>query len=100
MPLTQAEFDFLDGYVHEVYEPSMIGPHTQALRTLGATQMDLSWLLTAYHQKALSQGRAPLGSHHPEPAALPWSSREEILSRGRQVREELDHDELARASSG
>jgi hypothetical protein len=35
MSLTYAEFDFLDAYVHEVYTPSMTGPHTRAVRKLG-----------------------------------------------------------------
>ena len=28
MPLTNAEFAFLDAYVHEVYTPAMTGPPT------------------------------------------------------------------------
>ena len=38
MPLTAAEFDFLDAYVHEVYTPSMTGPHTRSVIALGANQ--------------------------------------------------------------
>src|SRR2546423_1716031 len=91
MPLTDAEFDFLDAYVHEVYTPSMTGPHTQALRRLGANQSDLSWLLTAQHGQALAQGKSPLGSPHTEPVPLPWLSRDDILARGQELREELEH---------
>ena len=91
MPLTNAEFAFLDGYVHEVYTPAMTGPHTRAVRGLGANQSDLAWLLTAWHQRALAEGKNPLGSAHPERVPLPWSSKEEILSRARELREELEH---------
>jgi hypothetical protein len=91
MPLTNAEFAFLDAYVHEVYTPSMTGPHTRAVRELGANQSDLAWLLTAWHRRALMEGKNPLGSAHPEQVPLPWSSKEEILSRGRELREELEH---------
>jgi hypothetical protein len=101
MPLTNAEFDFLDAYVHEVYTPSMTGPHTRALRRLGANQTDLSWLLTAYHRKTVGGGKSPLGSYHPEPVTLPWSSREDVLSRGREVREEQEHlDERSWSATG
>jgi hypothetical protein len=88
MPLTDAEFAFLDVYVHELYTASMTGPHTRAVRGLGANQPDLAWLLTAWHSKALHDGKSPLGSPHSEPVCLPWSSRDDLLSRGRQLREE------------
>jgi hypothetical protein len=90
MPMTQAEFDFLDAYVHEIYTPSMTGPHTRAVRALGAKQSDLAWLLTAWHRKALEEGKSPLGSPHQGPVPLPWSSRDDLLSRGRELREEGD----------
>ena len=86
MLLTRAEFDFLDAYVHEVYTPSMTGPHTRAVRALGANESDLAWLLTAWHRKALEEGESPLGSRHPDPVPLPWSSREDILTRARKLR--------------
>ena len=60
MPMTDAEFAFLDAYVHEVYTPAMTGPHTRAVRGLGANQSDLAWLLTAWHRKALVEGKNPL----------------------------------------
>jgi hypothetical protein len=91
MPLTDAEYDFLDAYVYEVYSPSMTGPHTQAVRRLGANQPDLSWLLTAQHRKALNEGKSPLGSYHPQPVLIPWASRHEVLRRGEVLREELEH---------
>jgi hypothetical protein len=91
MPITNAEFVFLDAYVHEVYTPAMTGPHTRAVRGLGVNQSDLSWLLTAWHRKALMEGKSPLGSDHTERVPLPWSSKEEILSRSRELREELEH---------
>jgi len=101
MPLTRAEFDFLDAYVHEVYTPSMAGPHTRAVRALGANQPDLAWLMTAWHRKALEEGKSPLGSCHPDPVPLPWSSRDDLLSRGRQLREELERQgEHVRSLSG
>jgi hypothetical protein len=59
MPLTTAEFAFLDAYVYEVYTPAMTGPHTRALIALGANETDLSGLLTAYHAQALTEGKAP-----------------------------------------
>lgn len=91
MPLTRSEFDFLDAYVYEVYTPSMTGPHTQSVIELGANETDLSWLLTAYHQEALAAGKAPLGNHSAELLPLPWKTREQILSRGRELRKELEH---------
>ena len=90
MPMTNAEFAFLDAYVYEVYTPAMTGPHTRAVRDLGANQSDLGWLLTAWHRKTLSEGKNPLGSAHPESVPLPWSSKEEILTRARELREELE----------
>ena len=69
MPLTDAEFDFLDAYVHELYAGSMTSPHTQAVRELGLNQSDLAWLLTAWHRQALAEGKSPLGSPHSEPVA-------------------------------
>jgi hypothetical protein len=89
--MTKAEFAFLDAYIHEVYTPAMTGPHTRAVRGLGANQSDLGWLLTAWHRKALREGKNSLGSPHPEGVPLPWSSKEEILSRARELREELEH---------
>jgi hypothetical protein len=97
MPLTDAEVAFLDGYVSEVYSASMTGPHSRALRGLEASQWDLSWLLTAWHRRVHGDGKSPLGSFHREPVPLPWSSKEVLLSRGRQLREELEREELARA---
>jgi hypothetical protein len=91
MPLTEAEFEFLDAYVYEVYTPAMTGPHTRALRQLGANQMDLSWLITAQHRKVLADGKSPMGSYHAEPVPLPWASREEVLARARELRQELEH---------
>jgi hypothetical protein len=90
MPLTDAEFDFLDAYVHEVYAPAMTGPHTQAVRVLGCNQSDLAWLLTAWHRQALAEGKNPLGSPHPKPVPLPWSATEDLLARGRELRKELE----------
>jgi hypothetical protein len=99
MPLTDAELDFLSAYVHEVYTPSMTGPHAQSVIEMGATQTDLSWLLTAYHRKAQALGRSPLGTHSPKLLPIPWSSREQVLSRGQELREELEHpDKSARTS--
>jgi hypothetical protein len=100
MPLTDAELEFLDAYVHELYSAPMTGPHSQALRGLEASQWDLSWLLTAWHQRVLSDGESPLGSFHSESVPLPWSSKEVLLSRGRQLREELEREEPARAVAG
>jgi hypothetical protein len=101
MPVTDAEYVFLDAYVHEVYTPSMTGPHTRAVRGLGANQSDLAWLRTAWHSHALATGKSLLGSAHPESAPLPWSSREDVLSRGRELREEFEgHAEPARPLSG
>jgi hypothetical protein len=91
MPLTNAEFAFLDAYVREVYTPAMMGPHTQAIRALGANQSDLAWLLTTWHRRALAEGKNPLGSAHSERMPLPWSSKEDILSRARELREELEN---------
>lgn len=90
MPITNAEFAFLDAYVHEVYTPAMTGSHVCAVRGLGANQSDMAWLLTAWHRRALAEGKSPLGSAHPEHLSLPWSCKEEILSRGRELREELE----------
>jgi hypothetical protein len=90
MPLTDAEFDFLDAYVHEVYGPSLAGPHTRSVGVLGANQSDLAWLLTAWHRKAVAEGKSPLGSAHSEPVPRPWSSRDAILCRAQQLREELE----------
>jgi hypothetical protein len=99
--MTNAEFDFLEAYVQEVYTPSMTGPHTRAVRALGANQSDLAWLLTAWHRKALKEGKSPLGSRQSDPVPLPWSSRDEILSRGRELREELEQQgEQVRSISG
>jgi hypothetical protein len=89
MPLTDAEFNFLDAYVEEIYAPTMTGPHARAVRNLGANQSDLAWLLTAWHRKALSEGKSPLGSQHLELVPVPWSGREDILARGQELREEL-----------
>jgi hypothetical protein len=101
MPLTDAEATFLDAYVHEVYSPALRGPHTDALRELGANQMDLSWLLTAYHRQALADYRSPLGCHHPAPVSVPWVFREDVLVRNQQLREELEHlDEHSCSVSG
>jgi hypothetical protein len=100
MPLTDDEVAFLDAYVHEVYSAPMTGPHTRALRGLGASQWDLSWLLTAWHRRVLDDGKSPLGSFHSEPVPLPWSSQEVLLSRGRQLREESERDERTRAVAG
>jgi len=101
MPLTDAEYRFLDAYVYEVYTPSMRGPHTHSLLALGANQTDLSWLLTAYHQQALAEDRSPLGRHSPERLPPPWSTREEILARGRKLRQELERQaEPAQPVSG
>jgi hypothetical protein len=91
MPLTAAEFDFLDAYVHEVYTPSMTGPHTRSVIALGANQTELSWLLTAYHEEALAAGKAPLGNYSPELLPLPWKTKEQILSRARELQKELEH---------
>ena len=91
MPMTDAEIAFLDAYVHEVYTPAMSGPHTRAVRGLGANQSDLASLLTAWHRRALAEGKNPLGSPHLERVPLPWSSKEEILSRSRELRKELEH---------
>ena len=91
MPISNAEFAFLDAYVHEVYTPAITGPHTRAVRELEANHPDLAWLLTAWHRKALAEGKSALGSPHPEQVPLPWSSKEEILSRGRELREELEN---------
>jgi hypothetical protein len=91
MPLTNAEFTFLEAYVYEVYTPGMTGPHTRAVRELGANQSDVAWLLTAWHRTALIEGKNPLGSAHPEQLPLPWSSKKEILARGQELREELEH---------
>ncbi len=88
MSLTDAEWAFLDAYVHEVYSPAMTGPHFQALRKLGVSQWDLSWLLTAYHQQALAKKEMPLGSPRQEPAPLPWATRDEIQIRERELQEE------------
>jgi hypothetical protein len=90
MPLTNAEFDFLNAYVYEAYTPQMTGPHFRAVRALGAAQWDLSWLLTARDRKALAEGKNQLGFHHPEPVPIPWSSKDEILSRGQKLRAELE----------
>ena len=57
MPLTDAELAFLDAYVHELYSAPMTGPHSRALRGLGASQWDLSWLLTAWHRRVLGDGK-------------------------------------------
>jgi hypothetical protein len=100
MPLTDAERAFLDAYVHELYSAPMTGPHSLALRGLGAGQWDLSWLLTAWHRRVLGEGESPLGSFHSEPVPLPWSSREDLLSRGRQLREELEREEPTPAVAG
>jgi hypothetical protein len=100
MPLIDAELAFLDAYVHERYSPAMTGPHSRALRELGAGQWDLSWLLTAWHRRVPADGKSPLGSFHSEPVPLPWSSKEVLLSRGRQLREELEREERARAVAG
>jgi hypothetical protein len=100
MPLTDAELAFLDAYVHELYSAPMTGPHSRALRGLGASQWDLSWLLTAWHRRVLGDGKSPLGSFHSEPVPLPWSSKEVLLSRGRQLREELEREEPAGAFAG
>jgi hypothetical protein len=93
MPLTDAEFDFLNAYVHEIYTPAMTGPHTRALRELGVTQWDLSWLLTAWERQALAEGKSPLGSPHLEPLSVPWTSRDEILTREHSLRKELEHSD-------
>lgn len=90
MPLTSAEFDFLDAYVHEVYTPSMTGPHARSVIELGANQTDLSWLLTAYHEEALAAGKAPLGNYSAVLLPLPWKTKEQIQSRGRELRKELE----------
>ena len=100
MPLTDAELAFLDAYVYELYSASMTGPHGRALRVLGASQWDLSWLLTAWHRRVPGDGRSPLGSFHSEPVPLPWSSKELLLCRGRQLREELEREEPAPAVAG
>ncbi len=101
MPLTDAEFAFLNAYVDEVYSPAMTGPHSQALRKLGVSQWDLSWLLTAHHHQALAVGQTPLGSHRQPPAPLPWSSKNEVLSRGGELHAELEHlDEAAQSLPG
>ena len=91
MPLTDSEFAFLDAYVYELYTPSMSGTHTRAVRELGANQSDLAWILTAWHARALADGKTPLGSAPSAHVPLPWSSREEILSRAQKLREELEH---------
>jgi hypothetical protein len=91
MPLTVAEYDFLDAYVDEVYTPSMTGIHTRSVIELGANEVDLSWLLTAYHQEALAAGKTPLGNHSPELLPLPWKSKEQILLRAQELRKELEH---------
>jgi hypothetical protein len=91
MPLTNAEFDFLNAYVYEVYTPEMTGPHARAVRELGAAQWDLSWLLTARDRKALAEGKNQLGCYHPEPVPIPWSTKGEILSREQKLRAELEH---------
>lgn len=93
MPLTDAESNFLDAYVYEVYTAAMSGPHSLSLRRLGAAQWDLAWLLKAWHGKALAEGKNPMGSCHSECLPLPWSSKDEILTRGQELREELEHRE-------
>jgi hypothetical protein len=77
-----------------VYTPSMMGPHTLALRGIGATQWDLSWLLTAHDRKVLAEGKSPLGSWHPEPVPMPWSNKDDVLCRGQALREELQIEEF------
>ena len=99
MPLTGAEFDFLDAYVYEVYTPSMTGPHTRSVISLGANQTDPSWLLTAYHNEALTAGKAPLGKRSLVLLPLPWTTREQILSRGRELRLELQNEPTTSGTS-
>jgi hypothetical protein len=91
MTLTPAEIEFLAVLVHEPVVFPFGGPATKALKAKGVFPAEILSLQQAYIVHEIRQQperEPPFGSHSKNPPTCPWKSREEVLSRDRELRQE------------
>src|SRR5947209_3398758 len=83
--LTQEEKQFLDVFLHEATtSPFFDGPATKTLYAIGVEYSDISYIAWAYEQDV---PRTSFGWGHSADVAppLPWTNREAVLRRNREI---------------
>lgn len=88
--LTPEEILFLDIFLHEATTAPFTGPATQALHAIGVEYGDISYIGWAYEQQVPRTGFA-LGHAAEVSPPLPWSNRESILRRNKELQRIWEH---------
>jgi len=83
--LTPKEKEFLDVFLHEATtSPFFSGPATKALYAIGVEYRDISYIAWAYEQD-VPRTSFDIGHSADVAPPLPWTSRESVLQRNREI---------------
>jgi hypothetical protein len=85
--LTPKEKEFLDVFLHEATtSPFFSGPATKALYAIGVEYRDISYIAWAYEQD-VPRTSFDIGHSADVAPPLPWTSRESVLQRNREIQQ-------------
>src|SRR5438132_8928562 len=88
--ITPQEKSFLDVFLHEATTSPFTGPATKALHQIGVEYGDISYIAWAYEQD-VPRTSFELGHSADVAPPLPWTNRESVLRRNKEVQRIWEH---------